>query len=111
MRTRVGIGGGEPSGLLLARLLCMQGIETVVLERRTPECLRARVPAGLVEQGTVDLLTEMKVGDRMKREGLIHKRIEVRFNRRGHRIDFKELTGRSLRFTDRPRSRRTDDTL
>jgi hypothetical protein len=53
----------------------------------------------------------MKVGDRMKREGLIHKRIEVRFNRRGHRIDFKELTGRSLRFTDRPRSRRTDDTL
>jgi p-hydroxybenzoate 3-monooxygenase len=64
--------GGGPSGLLLARLLCMQGIETVVLERRTPEYLRARVRAGLLEQGTVDLLTEAGVGERLARERLIH---------------------------------------
>src|SRR5262245_65534486 len=68
MRTQVGIVGGGPSGLLLARLLGLAGIETVVLEKRTPEYLRARVRAGLLEQGTVDLLAEAGVAERLLRE-------------------------------------------
>jgi p-hydroxybenzoate 3-monooxygenase len=93
MRTQVGIVGGGPSGLLLARLLCMQGIETIVLERRTPDYLRARVRAGLLEQGTVDLLTEAGVGERLARERLIHNGLELAFDGRRHRIDLKGFTG------------------
>jgi p-hydroxybenzoate 3-monooxygenase len=96
MRTQVGIVGGGPSGLLLARLLCMQGIETVVLERRTPEYLRARVRAGLLEQGTVDLLTEAGVGERLARERLIHNGLELAFEGRRHRIDLKGLAGKAV---------------
>jgi len=94
MRTQVGIVGGGPSGLLLARLLGMQGIETVVLERRTPEYLRARVRAGLLEQGTVDLLTEAGVGARLARERLIHEGLAIAFDGRRHRIDLKGLAGK-----------------
>ena len=65
MRTQVGIVGGGPSGLPLARLLDLGGVELVVLDQRTPEYLRARVRAGLLEQGTVDLLVEAGVGDRL----------------------------------------------
>ena len=72
MRTQVGIVGGGPAGLLLARLLGLAGIDCIVLERRTPEYLRARIRAGLLEQGTVDMLTEAGVGDRLARERLIH---------------------------------------
>jgi p-hydroxybenzoate 3-monooxygenase len=94
MRTQVGIVGGGPSGLLLARLLAMQGIESVVLERRAPEYLRARVRAGLLEQGTVDLLTEAGVGTRLAGERLIHEGVELAFGGRRHRIDLKGLTGK-----------------
>jgi p-hydroxybenzoate 3-monooxygenase len=94
MRTQVGIVGGGPSGLLLARLLGLAGVETVVLERRTPEYLRARIRAGLLEQGTVDLLTEAGVGDRLARERLIHEGVELAFDGRRHRIDLKALSGR-----------------
>ena len=94
MRTQVGIVGGGPAGLLLARLLGLAGIDTVVLERRTPEYLRARVRAGLLEQGTVDLLTEAGVGDRLARERLIHEGVELAFDGRRHRIDLKALTGK-----------------
>ena len=94
MRTQVGIVGGGPSGLLLARLLGMQGIETVVLERRTPDYLRARVRAGLLEQGTVDLLTEAGLGERLARERLIHDGVELAFDGRRHRIDLKGLAGK-----------------
>jgi p-hydroxybenzoate 3-monooxygenase len=94
MRTQVGIVGGGPSGLLLARLLGLQGIESVVLERRTPEYLRARVRAGLLEQGTVDLLTEAGVGGRLARERLIHEGVEIAFDGRRHRIDLKDLAGK-----------------
>jgi p-hydroxybenzoate 3-monooxygenase len=108
MRTQVGIVGGGPAGLLLARLLGLAGIETAVLERRTPEYLRARVRAGLLEQGTVDLLTEAGVGERLARERLIHEGVELAFDGGRHRIDLKGLTGRgSSPFTGRPRSRRT----
>jgi p-hydroxybenzoate 3-monooxygenase len=94
MRTQVGIVGGGPSGLLLALLLSRAGIETVVLERRTPEYLRARIRAGLLEQGTVDVLTEAGVGDRLARERLIHEGVELAFDGRRHRIDLKALSGK-----------------
>jgi p-hydroxybenzoate 3-monooxygenase len=96
MRTQVGIVGAGPAGLVLSQLLHREGIDSVVVEARSQEYCEHRVRAGVLEQGTVELLTEMGVGDRMKREGLIHDGVEIRFNGRGHRIDFKELTGRSI---------------
>src|SRR5262245_19028417 len=94
MRTQVGIVGAGPAGLLLARLLGLAGIETIVLEKRDPEYLRARVRAGLLEQGTVDLLTEAGVGDRLARERLIHEGVELAFDGRRHRIDLQALSGK-----------------
>ena len=94
MHTQVGIVGGGPAGLLLARLLGLASIGTIVLERRTPEYLRARIRAGLLEQGTVDLLTEAGVGARLARERLIHDGVELAFNGRRHRIDLKGLSGK-----------------
>jgi p-hydroxybenzoate 3-monooxygenase len=94
MRTQVGIVGGGPSGLLLARLLGLAGIDAIVLERRTPEYLRARVRAGLLEQGTVDVLTQAGVGDRLARERLIHEGVELAFDGRRHRIDLHKLSGK-----------------
>jgi p-hydroxybenzoate 3-monooxygenase len=96
MRTQVGIVGGGPSGLLLARLLGLAGIETIVLERRTPEYLRARIRAGLLEQGTVDLLNEIGVGDRLNRERLLHDGVELAFDGKRRRIDLKALSGKSV---------------
>jgi p-hydroxybenzoate 3-monooxygenase len=78
---------------VLSQLLHLQGIESVVVENRSRQYVEERVRAGVLEQVTVDLLTEMGVGERMKREGLVHQGIELRFGGRGHRIDFKELTG------------------
>jgi p-hydroxybenzoate 3-monooxygenase len=94
MRTQVGIVGGGPSGLLLARMLGLAGIEAIVLERRTPDYLRARVRAGLLEQATVDTLTGAGVGDRLARERLIHDGVELAFDGRRHRIDLKKLSGK-----------------
>ena len=91
--TQVGIVGAGPAGLLLSHLLHLSGIESVVLELRSREYCERRVRAGVLEQGTVDLLTECGVGDRMRREGLVHRGIELRFGGRGHRIDFPTLTG------------------
>lgn len=96
MHTQVGIVGAGPAGLLLSRLLQVQGIESIVLESRSREYVQERVRAGVLEQNTVDLLTEAGVGERMRQEGLVHHGIELRFQRRGHRIDFQELTGRSI---------------
>jgi p-hydroxybenzoate 3-monooxygenase len=94
MRTQVGIVGGGPSGLLLSRLLGLAGIGSVVLEKRTPEYLRTRVRAGLLEQGTVDLLVEAGVGERLLRQRLCHDGVEIAFDGRRHRIDLKGLTGK-----------------
>jgi p-hydroxybenzoate 3-monooxygenase len=92
-RTQVGIVGAGPAGLVLSRLLYLHGIESVVVENRSRQYVEERVRAGVLEQGTADLLIEMGVGERMRREGLVHYGIELRFNGQGHRIDFRELTG------------------
>src|SRR5215475_8471554 len=93
MRTQVGIVGAGPAGLVLSHLLHLQGIESVVLESRTREHVQERVRAGVLEQNTVDLLTDMGVGDRLRREGLVHHGIALRFQGCDHRIDFHDLTG------------------
>jgi p-hydroxybenzoate 3-monooxygenase len=95
-RTQVGIVGAGPAGLVLSQLLHLRGIASVVIEARSREHCEQRVRAGVLEQGTVELLTEINVGSRMKREGLVHEGVEIRFNGCGHRIDFKELTDRSI---------------
>jgi len=96
IRTQVGIVGAGPAGLVLGQLLHLQGIESVVLESRSREYCQERVRAGLLEQNTADLLAEMGVGERMKRERLVHHGINLRFCGRTHRIDFADLTGRSI---------------
>src|SRR6202142_3166637 len=93
LRTQVGIVGAGPAGLVLSRLLYLRGIDSVVVENRSRQYSEQRVRAGVLEQGTVDLLMEMGVGERMRTEGLVHHGVELRFGGRGHRIDFKELTG------------------
>ena len=93
MRTQVGIVGAGPAGLLLSHLLHLEGIESVVVEDRSRDYVEHRIRAGVLEQGTADLLEETGVGERMRREGLAHEGIELRFAGRGHRIDFAELTG------------------
>jgi p-hydroxybenzoate 3-monooxygenase len=93
MRIQIGIIGAGPAGLTLSHLLHLQGIESVVLESRSREYAEQRIRAGVLEQGTVDLLTESGVGGRLQREGLVHRGIELRFGGVGHRIDLSELTG------------------
>ena len=91
-RTQVGIVGAGPSGLLLSHLLSLAGIESVVLEDRSRQHVEERIRAGVLEQQAVDLLNEIGVDDRMRREGLVHHGIKLRFAGRTHRIDFAELT-------------------
>ena len=93
MRTQVGIIGAGPSGLLLSQLLHLQGIDSVVLERRTPDYVLGRIRAGVLEQGMVNMLNTAQAGERMNKEGLIHDGFEICFGDRRHRIDLKELTG------------------
>jgi p-hydroxybenzoate 3-monooxygenase len=92
-RTQVGIVGAGPAGLMLSHLLHLAGIESVVLEARGRKYVEERVRAGLLEQGTVNLLVETGVGERLKRLGLTHHGIELRFGGRGHRVDLSGLTG------------------
>ena len=96
LRTQVAIIGAGPSGLLLSQLLHRNGIESIVIERQAPEYVEARIRAGLLEWGTVDLLNEAGVGDRMMREGLVHDGFELAFDGRSHRIDLKGLTGQHV---------------
>ena len=93
MRTQVGIVGGGPAGLILSHLLHLRGIESVIVEFRSRERLESEVRAGVLEQGTVDLLRETGVSERMDREGAVHEGIELRFNRQGHRIPLSDLAG------------------
>jgi p-hydroxybenzoate 3-monooxygenase len=93
MRTQVGIVGAGPAGLLLSHLLHLRGIDSTVLELRSRREIESTIRAGVLEQGTVDLLTEVGVGERMKREGAVHHGVNLRFNRQTHRIDLQGLTG------------------
>ncbi|MET8826971.1 4-hydroxybenzoate 3-monooxygenase [Streptomyces sp. NPDC004610] len=93
MHTTVGIIGGGPSGLLLARLLHNAGIDSVVLERRDRAYVEQRQRAGILEQATADVLISAGAGARLQREGIPHDGIELRFGRRAHRLDFPALTG------------------
>lgn len=93
MKTQVAIIGAGPSGLLLGQLLTQAGIDNVILERQTPDYVLGRIRAGVLEQGTVDLLREAGVSTRMNQEGLVHEGVELAFNGRRVRIDLKTLTG------------------
>jgi p-hydroxybenzoate 3-monooxygenase len=93
MRTQVGIVGAGPAGLVLAHLLHLRGVESVVIEMRDRDYVQQRVRAGVLEQGTVDLLRAAGVGERLEREGLVHEGLELRFDGRAHRIALSELTG------------------
>jgi p-hydroxybenzoate 3-monooxygenase len=93
MDTQIGIVGAGPAGLLLGHLLARAGIDTVVLEARSREYVEHRVRAGVLEQGTVDVLTETGVADRLHREGMVHRGIELRFGGERHRIALSDLAG------------------
>ena len=96
-RTQVGIIGAGPAGLLLSLLLAQEGIDSLVLESRSRDEIEATIRAGVLEQGTVDLLTEIGAGERMRREGAVHHGIELRFDGEAHRIPLSELTnGRAI---------------
>jgi p-hydroxybenzoate 3-monooxygenase len=97
MRTQVGIVGAGPAGLTLGCLLAREGIESVVLEDRSRDYVEHRIRAGVLEQGTADLLIEAGVGERMQREGIVHHGIELQFDGERHRIPLSELTdGRGI---------------
>lgn len=95
-RAQVGIVGAGPAGLMLSHLLHRAGIESVVLERRSREYVESRVRAGVLEDGSAELLRSSGVGDRMDREGLVHRGIYLQFGGERHRIDFMDLTGRGI---------------
>jgi p-hydroxybenzoate 3-monooxygenase len=93
MRTQVAIVGAGPAGLVLAHLLARERIDSVVIESRSRDHIQKRIRAGVLEQGTVDLLCAAGLGERLLREGLVHSGLELRFDRRRHRIPLSELTG------------------
>ncbi len=95
-RTQVGIIGAGPGGLLLARLLKIHGVDSVILEARTRDYVESRIRAGVLEQGTVSLLEEAGVADRLHREGLVHDGVEIAADGRRFRIDFRDLTGKTV---------------
>jgi p-hydroxybenzoate 3-monooxygenase len=88
--------GGGPAGLLLSHLLHLQGIDSVVLESRDRDYVEHRQRAGMLEQGTTDVLRETGVGERLDREGLVHHGLELRFGGAGHRVPLTDLTGRTV---------------
>jgi p-hydroxybenzoate 3-monooxygenase len=92
-RTQVAIIGAGPAGLTLAQLLHLEGIESVILENRSRDYVERRIRAGLLEQGTVDLLEGAGVGARLRVEGIVHHGIGLQFAGERHRIDFDELAG------------------
>jgi p-hydroxybenzoate 3-monooxygenase len=96
MRTQVGIVGGGPAGLTLARLLELEGIDTVVLESRSREHCEQRIRAGVLEQRSAELLRDAGVGARMDAEGIVHGGINLQFDGGRHHVRMSELTGRSI---------------
>jgi len=96
MRTQVAIIGAGPAGLLLGRLLEKAGIDAVILERRSQDYVLGRIRAGVLEQGTVELLDKADVGGRLHAEGLVHDGVEFCFDGDRHRFNFRELIGRTV---------------
>ena len=96
MRTQVGIVGSGPSGLLLSQLLDLAGIDSVVLERRSRDYVLGRIRAGVLEEGTVNMLRQAQAGARMDREGLVHEGFEIAFGDRRFRIDLNKYTGKTV---------------
>jgi p-hydroxybenzoate 3-monooxygenase len=93
VRTQVGIVGAGPAGLLLGQLLHVNGIDSVIVENRSRNYVIDRVRAGVLEQGTVDLMNAMGVGAGLRRAGLRHDGLYVSFRGYRHRIDLADLTG------------------
>ncbi|MEU1971407.1 4-hydroxybenzoate 3-monooxygenase [Microbacterium sp. NPDC019599] len=96
VRTRVAIIGAGPAGLLLAHLLDKAGIESIVIDQRTREEIETTIRAGILEEGTVDVLSSSGASDRVLAEAHRHEGIELRFAGAGHRIDFAALVGRAV---------------
>jgi len=96
MRTQVAIIGAGPAGLLLSHLLHLQGIESIVLESRTRQDIESTIRAGVLEQGTMDILNDSGVGERMRAEGALHHGFDLAFDGQRHRIDLRELTGKAI---------------
>lgn len=95
MRTQVGIIGAGPAGLMLAQILHLQGIESVIIERSSREHVRSRLRAGVLEQGTVEMMREFGVGERVMQLGLKQRAIDFRFHGESHPIDFEQVCGRN----------------
>ena len=93
MRTQVGIVGAGPAGLMLSHLLHLRGVESVVIDVQTRDAIEQTIKAGILEQGTVDLMRQTGVGDRMMRDGFVHDGINLAFRGGIHRINLTELSG------------------
>ena len=93
MRTQVGIVGAGPAGLMLSHLLHLRGVESVVIDVQTRDAIEQTIKAGILEQGTVDLMRQTGVGDRMMRDGFVHHGINLAFRGGMHRINLTELSG------------------
>ncbi len=96
MRTQVGIVGAGPAGLMLSHLLHLAGIRSIIVENRSRAYCEARVRAGLMEHWVSELLVEAGVGERMKREGMVHDGIFIAFNGQAHYLNFKKLIGKHV---------------
>jgi p-hydroxybenzoate 3-monooxygenase len=96
VRTQVAIVGAGPAGLTLAQLLHVAGIDSVVLEARSRDYVEARIRAGVLEHDVAELFVQAGVGERVRREGLVHTGVELQSGRERHRIAFDELTARTI---------------